>query len=200
MSLSEPVLADDVLAQLFTEARSHVQWQDRPVSDEQLQALYELAKWGPTSMNCFPMRLKFVRSAAAKARLIPLLAEGNKAKTAAAPATIIVASDHAFHEQLPRLFPAAPAAREMFAGDDALREATAFRNSSLQAGYLIMAARALGLDAGPMSGFDAQKVDQEFFAGTRCRTNLLINIGYGVAEKLYPRGPRPEFGEVAEIL
>lgn len=200
MSLSDPVLANDVLAQLFTEARTHVQWQDRAVSDEQLQALYELAKWGPTSMNCFPMRLKFIKSRAAKARLVPLLAEGNQAKTEAAPATIIVASDHAFHERLPVLFPAAPAARDMFAGDQALRDATAFRNSSLQAAYLIMAVRALGLDAGPMSGFDAQKVDQEFFAGTECRTNLLINVGYGVAEKLYPRGPRPGFDEVAEIL
>lgn len=200
MSQPEQVLSQDVLAQLFSEARTHMHWQDRPVSDEQLRTLYELAKWGPTSMNCFPLRLKFIKSRAAKDRLIPLLAEGNQAKTEAAPVTVIVASDHAFHEQLPTLFPAAPTARDMFADNDALRDATAFRNSSLQAAYVIIAARALGLDVGPMSGFEADKVDQEFFAGTECRTNLLLNVGYGVAEKLYPRGPRPAFEQVADIL
>jgi len=193
-------LSRAALAQLFTDARTHMHWQDRPVTAAQLREIYELAKWGPTSMNGFPLRLKFVVSAAAKDTLVPLLAEGNQAKTRAAPATIIVASDPAFHEQLPTLFPGAPAAKDMFAANAALRDSTAFRNSSLQAAYLIMAVRALGLDAGPMSGFDAAKVDAAFFADSGYRTNMLINIGYGVPEKLYPRGPRPAFDEVAEIL
>ncbi len=200
MSDTAQALPHTTLAQLFTEARTHMHWQDRPVTAAQLREIYDLAKWGPTSMNGFPLRLKFIVSAAAKETLIPLLSEGNQAKTRAAPATIIVASDPSFHEQLPTLFPGVPGAKDMFAGNDALRDSTAFRNSSLQAAYLIMAVRALGLDAGPMSGFDAAKVDEAFFADTGYRTNMLINIGYGVPEKLYPRGPRPAFDEVAEIL
>ncbi len=195
---------DKTLRQLFTAARTHTAWQDRPVGDDTLRAIWDLAKWGPTSMNCLPMRLVFVKSAAAKAKLKPALAEGNVDKTMAAPATIIVGYDQQFYERLPRLFPAYAGAREMFAGNAALADTTAFRNGTLQGAYVIIAARALGLDCGPMSGFDNVKVDAAFFAdsvaGTAVKSNFLINVGYGVAEKLHPRGPRPDFDEDCRIV
>jgi 3-hydroxypropanoate dehydrogenase len=187
------------LRQLFTEARTTNAWLDRPVSDATLQAIWDLAKWGPTAFNCLPARLVFVRSAEAKARLAPALSEGNLAKTLAAPATIIVGSDHDFHERLPALFPGFPGARDLFAGNAQLAETTAFRNATLQAGYVIVAARALGLDCGPMSGFDNAKVDAAFFAGTRIRSNFLINVGYGDPAGTRPRGPRPAFEEDCRI-
>lgn len=193
-------LNEQALRQLFTDARTHNGFLDRPVADEQLQALWDLAKWGPTAMNCQPIRLVFVKSPAAKEQLRPALAEGNLEKTLAAPATIIVAIDHAFHERLPTLFPAFPGARDMFAGSAAARESTALRNGNLQAGYLLLAARALGLACGPMSGFDNAKVDAEFFAGTTVKSNLLINIGYAAEPPaVYPRGPRPTFAESCRI-
>ncbi len=188
-----------VLAQLFTNARTHNGWLDKPVADSLLAELHELMKWGPTSANCWPLRIVYVRSAAAKARLVPLLLEGNRAKTAAAPVTAILGMDMAFHDQLPRLFPHADA-RAWFAGNDKLIEATAFRNSSLQGAYLMLAARALGLDCGPMSGFDAPGVDAEFFAGTTVKTNFICSLGYGDAAKLFPRSPRPTFEEVCSIV
>lgn len=192
-------LDERVLRQLFTEARTHGAWLDQPVSDDTLHAIWDLAKWAPTSMNCLPSRLVFVQSAAAKAMLKPALAEGNVAQTMAAPATIIVATDHAFYERMPRLFPAFPGARDLFAGNAALAETTAFRNGSLQGAYVLMAARALGLDCGPMSGFDNAQVDAAFFAGTAVKSNFLINIGYGDAARVRPRGPRPAFGEDCRI-
>lgn len=192
--------ADDAGAQLFTEARTFSHWQPRPVAAELLQRLYELAKWGPTSMNTSPARFLFLTSDAARERLLPALAPGNVAKVKAAPVTAIVASDPAFYEQLPTLFPPNPGARDLFAGNAPLAEETAFRNSSLQGAYLILAARLLGLDCGPMSGFDAAAVDAEFFADSGYRTNLLVNIGYGDRQQLHPRGPRLSFDEAAEIL
>ncbi|MCB1602508.1 MAG: malonic semialdehyde reductase [Lysobacterales bacterium] len=192
-------LNDDALAQLFTEARTHTVWQDKAVSDETLKRLFELLKWGPTSANCSPARFVFVKSAEAKERLKPALSEGNLAKTMAAPATAIVAWDYAFYEHLPRLFPHDQSARSWFAGKPEAIQTGGFRNGTLQGAYLIIAARALGLDCGPMSGFDNAKVDAEFFAGTEIRSNFLVNLGYGDASKLHPRGPRFNFDEVCKI-
>jgi 3-hydroxypropanoate dehydrogenase len=146
------------------------------------------------------MRLVFVKSAAAKEKLKPALAAGNLAKTMAAPTTIIVATDHSFYDRIPRLFPANVGARDMFANNENLAATTAFRNATLQGGYLILAIRALGLDAGPMSGFDNAKVDEAFFAGTNVKSNFLVNIGYGDASKVFPRGPRPDFTEDCRIV
>ena len=192
-------LSHDTLKQLFLQARSHTDWQDKPVSNEQLHALYDLAKWGPTSMNCLPMRLVFLKSPAAKARLKPMLAEGNVDKVLAAPVTVIVAYDAQFYEHLPTLFPYVDTARAMYADNATLSEQTAFRNSSLQGAYLILAARSLGFDTGPMSGFDNQQVDREFFPDGRFKSNFLMNIGYGNHAALHPRGPRLEFDEVCAI-
>jgi nitroreductase len=192
--------ANDVSAQLFSEARTFSHWLPRAVAPELLHRLYELAKWGPTSMNASPARFLFLASDEARARLLPALAPGNVAKVQAAPVTAIVASDPAFYEQLPTLFPANPGARDLFAGNAPLAGETAFRNSSLQGAYLILAARLLGLDCGPMSGFDAAAVDAEFFADNGYRTNFLINIGYGDRQQLHPRGPRLGFDEAARIL
>jgi 3-hydroxypropanoate dehydrogenase len=194
------VLDVAALAQLFTEARTFSAWQERAVGADTLHALYDLARWGPTSMNGSPARLVFVTSAAAKERLRPTLAAGNVDKTMRAPATIIVASDPDFYEHLPELFPAFAGARAMHADNLPWAAETAFRNSSLQGAYLIMAARALGLDCGPMSGFDNAQVDAEFFSNSGYRSNFLINIGYGAKETLFPRGPRLSFEQAAEIL
>ena len=187
------------LDQLFCNARTHNAWQPREVSDAQLHQLYELARFGPTSANCSPARIVFVKSAAAKRRLGPALSEMNHDKTIAAPVTAIIGSDQAFYEKLPKLFPHTDA-RSWFVGNDALIASTAFRNSSLQGAYLILAARALGLDCGPMSGFDNTKVDAEFFAGTSIKSNFLVNLGYGDASVLFPRSPRLEFDEACSIL
>ncbi len=184
---------------LFRTARTHSVWQDKPVSDELLRQIYDLMKWAPTSANCSPARIVFVKSAEAKQRLLPAMIEGNVEKTRTAPVTAIIAQDHEFFEKLPQLFPHADA-RSWFAGNQPLIDTTAFRNGTLQGAYLIMAARALGLDAGPMSGFDNAKVDQEFFAGTSIKSNFLINLGYGVSDKLFPRSPRLSFDEAAKIL
>lgn len=193
------ILSDDSLDRLFRAARTHYVWRDEPVSDVLLQAIYDLAKMAPTSANCQPMRLLFVKGADAKARLEPHLSEGNRAKTMAAPVTVIVGYDMAFYEELPKLFPHTDA-RSWFAGNDAKIAETAFRNSSLQGGYLILAARALGLDVGPMSGFDSTGVDAEFFAGTSIKSNFLCNLGHGDASKLHERSPRPDFDDFCQIL
>lgn len=186
-------------AQLFTEARTHTQWQPRPIEDAILRELYELAKWAPTSMNTNPLRLVFVKSAAAKARLRPALAAGNVEKTLSAPVTAIVAADPQFYERLPELFPAYPGAREGYAAKPEWARETAFRNSSLQGAYVILAARALGLDCGPMSGFDAAAVDAEFFAASGYRSNFLLNLGYA-QPAVHARGPRLPFEEAVQIL
>jgi 3-hydroxypropanoate dehydrogenase len=191
-----PPLDDDALDLLFRQARTHNGWQDRPVADDLLRQAVEIAKMGPTSANCSPMRVVFVRSPAGKERLEPALSAGNVEKTMAAPATAIVAYDLAFHELLPRLFPHADA-RAWFSGNNALVAETAFRNGTLQGAYLMLALRSIGLDVGPMSGFDREKVDAAFFAGTSIRSNFLCNIGYGDPSKLFPRSPRLAAEEIA---
>lgn len=192
---------EHALRQLFTDARTHNGWQDREVTDATLRAIHDLAKWAPTSMNCQPARLVIVKSAEAKEKLRPAMSEGNLAKTMAAPATIIVGTDHAFFERMPRLFPSFAGARDLFAGNAKLAETTAFRNATLQGAYVILAARALGLACGPMSGFDNAKLDEAFFAGTAVKSNFLINIGYAQEPpKVHPRGDRPAFEEDCRIL
>jgi 3-hydroxypropanoate dehydrogenase len=186
------------LDELFNKARTHYNWNGRPVQDSLLEQVYDLAKMGPTSANCSPMRVVFVKSPEAKARLKACLAEGNVEKTMSAPVTAIIAQDMAFYEKLPQLFPHADA-RSWFAGNQPLIEQTAFRNATLQGAYLIMAARALGLDCGPMSGFDSAALDEAFFKGTTVKSNFLCNLGYGDASKLYPRSPKLTFAEACEI-
>lgn len=192
-------VAEPVLAQLFTEARTRNAWSDRPVSEDLLRRLYDLTRFGPTAVNNTPARFVFVTSPEAKARLIPLMSEGNQAKSMQAPVNVIVGMDLDFHEQLPKLFPHAPGAKDWFA-DEAGRRESAFRNSSLQGGYFLIAARALGLDVGPMSGFDPEGVKAEFFAGTSVEPNFIVNLGYGTDENLFPRSPRLAFEEAAEIV
>jgi 3-hydroxypropanoate dehydrogenase len=186
------------IQQLFTAARTHHAWQDRDIADGLLHEIYDLAKWGPTSANSLPMRIVFVKSNSAKEKLMPALAGSNVEQVRAAPVTAIVAYDQKFYDQLPTLFPAFDA-RSLFASNSSLSEQTAFRNSSLQGAYLILAARALGLDAGPMSGFDNAKVDQAFFENSSWKSNFLCNIGYGDSAKLHPRGPRLDFDQACII-
>jgi len=192
-------VSETALDQLFTEARTRNAWSDRPVSEDLIRRLYDLTKFGPTAVNNTPARFVFVTSPAAKARLIPLMSEGNQAKTLQAPVAVIIGYDMAFPETLPRLFPHAPGAKDWFA-DEAGRRESAFRNSALQGGYFMIAARALGLDVGPMSGFDAEAVKAEFFAGTAVEPNFIVNLGYGTDENLFPRSPRLAFEEAAQIL
>src|SRR5215217_4576185 len=202
------------LDQLFREARTHYAWTDRPVSDETLRDLYDLLKWAPTSANANPARFVFVRSAEAKQRLVPALSPANVQKVLTAPVTVIVALDLKFYEKLPKIFPHNPRMRALFENSPELVEVTARRNSSLQGAYLILAARALGLDCGPISGFDNARVDEEFFAaGKPCfgceqeffpeghvKTNFLCNLGYGDTGSLHPRLPRLGFGEACSLL
>lgn len=206
-------LPDSALDQLFRQARTHSTWLDRPVSDDSLRQIYDLMKWGPTSANSNPARFVFLRSREAKERLRPALSSGNVEKTMAAPVTVIVAYDLLFYEKLPRLFPHNPRMRERFANSPQLVEVTARRNSTLQGAYLMIAARAVGLDCGPMSGFDNAKVDEEFFAAGEerkgceeeffrdghIRSNFLCNLGYGDPSKLHPRNPRFEFDEICTL-
>ncbi len=193
------VLADAALDQLFRTARTQNAFQDRPVEDSQLRALYDLLKWGPTAANSTPARFVFVKSAEAKQKLAPALSEGNLAKTLAAPVTVIVGYDEDFHEKLPYLFPHTDA-KSWFDGPREGRHEAAFRNGSLQGAYLMLAARGLGLDAGPMSGFDNAKVDAAFFAGTAIKSNFLVNLGYGDPSGVFPRLPRLSFDEAARIV
>ncbi|PZP64154.1 MAG: malonic semialdehyde reductase [Pseudoxanthomonas spadix] len=186
------------LDQLFRSARTYSAFTDKPVTDETLHALYDLLKWGPTGANSTPARFLFVRSPEAKEKLKPALAPGNVDKTMAAPVTAIVAYDLDFHEQLPKLFPHVDA-KAWFDGPQEARREPAQLSAVLQGAYLIMAARALGLDAGPMSGFDASKVDAAFFDGTPIRASFLVNLGYGDASALHPRLPRLSFEEAARI-
>jgi 3-hydroxypropanoate dehydrogenase len=193
-------LNDEALDILFRKARTHNAWLDKPVSDDLLRQIYDLMKWGPTSANSSPARIVFVRTPEAKQRLRPALSPNNLDKTTQAPVTAILAYDLKFYEKLPQLFPNNPAAREWFSNSPPLAETTAFRNGTLQGGYFILAARALGLDCGPMSGFDNAKVDAEFFAGSSVKSNFLCNLGYGDASKLLPRNPRLDFDEVCQLL
>jgi 3-hydroxypropanoate dehydrogenase len=193
------ILSDQTLSQLFLDARTHNGWLAGDVSQAQIEQLFALMKMAPTSANCAPARLVFVKSDAAKARLLPLLMESNREKTRTAPACVIVGMDMQFYEHLPFLFPHADA-KSWFAGNQAMIDSTAFRNSSLQGAYLMMAARSLGLDCGPMSGFDAKAVDSEFFPDGHIKTNFLINIGIGDSSKLFARSPRFEFAQVCQVI
>jgi 3-hydroxypropanoate dehydrogenase len=187
------------LDQLFDKARTNNKWQPREVPDELLRRIVDHMKWGPTSANCSPIRIVFVKSHEAKELLKPHLSEGNVAKTMAAPVTAILAYDLQFYEYLPRLYPPADA-KSWFAGKKQHADTTAFRNGTLQGGYFILAARALGLDCGPMSGFNNAGVDAAFFAGTEIRSNFLCNLGYGDPAGIYPRSPRFNFDEMAKII
>jgi len=191
--------SQESIEQLFTRARTHNGWLAKDVPDALLHQIYDIAKWGPTSTNSNPARIIFLKSPEAKAKLMPCLLAGNVEKTKAAPVTAIVAQDLEFPEKLGKLFPHADA-KSWFAGNQPLIEATAFRNSSLQGAYLMIAARALGLDCGPMSGFDHDQVDRAFFAGTTWRSNFICNLGYGDATKLHPRLPRLSFDEACRII
>ncbi|MNS22823.1 putative malonic semialdehyde reductase RutE [compost metagenome] len=199
-------LSEQGLDLLFRGARSQNGWLDKAVDDGTLRAIYDLVRWGPTSTNGCPARIVFLRSAEAKARLLPALAAGNVEKTQGAPVTAIIGYDADFHEQLPRLFPHNPGMRDWYAGQPQVTDTAALRNGSLQGGYFILAARALGLDCGPMSGFDAARVEAEFFGnagsfpGQRVRVNFLCNLGYGDPAKLFPRSPRLAFEESCALL
>ena len=196
--MTKPV-SDTCLDQIFRDARTHNAWRDQDVPDALLHELIELVKLGPTSANSSPARFLFVKSREAKERLKPLLSEGNRDKTMKAPVCTIIGYDLDFYEHLPKLFPHTDA-RSWFAGKDAKILDTAFRNGTLQGAYLIIAARALGLDCGPMSGFDNKGVDREFFAGTNIESNFLCSLGYGDASVLFPRSPRFAFDEMARIV
>ena len=207
-------ITDEAVDQIFRKARTYNGWLDKSVTDEILQQIYDLMKWGPTSANSSPARFVFLRSKEAKERLRPMLAPGNVEKTMAAPVTVIVAYDLLFFEKLPKLFPHAPTMRDLFAQNPQLVEETAKRNSSLQGAYMIIAARALGLDCGPMSGFDNARLDEEFFgAGKECegceqeffpaghvKSNFLCNLGYGDPSKVFPRSARLSFQEACTLL
>lgn len=201
-------LSNDALDVLFRKARTHNVWLDKPVSDELLRQLYELMKYGPTSANCSPARILFLRTREAKERLRPALSPGNVEKTMQAPVTAIVGYDLKFFEQMPKLFPHNPAIRDTFANNSKVSEVTAFRNGTLQGAYMILAARSLGLDCAPMSGFDNAKVDNEFFSSTagnppefiEVKSNFLCNLGYGDHSRLFPRNPRLAFEEACALL
>jgi 3-hydroxypropanoate dehydrogenase len=192
-------ISEDSLNQIFRQARTHNGWQTKPVPTTLLRQAYELAALGPTSANTSPARFVFLTTKEAKERLRPALSPNNVEKTMSAPVTVIVAWDTEFHEKLPKLFPHADA-RSWFVGNQSLINETAFRNSSLEGAYFILAARALGLDCGPMSGFDAARVNAEFFPDGKWKINFLCNIGYGDATKLFPRNPRLPFEEACRIL
>ncbi len=194
-----PHLDADSLDLIFRVAHTHNAWLDKPVSDDMLRAIYDLAKMGPTSLNTSPARFVFVRSREAKERLRPALSPGNLDKTMAAPVTAIIGYDEEFYEHIGFLFPQRRAARDRFAGNPANAHETAVRNGTLQGAYFLMAARALGLDTGPMSGFDAARVDSEFFAGTKVKSNFLCNLGYGDATGVYDRQPRFAFEAACRI-
>jgi len=194
------ILSQQALATLFTEARTHNDWLDKPVDDALLRQAWNIARMGPTSANCSPLRIVFIKSAAAKARLKPTLMEGNVEKTMAAPVVAIFAQDSRFFEHMSKLFPHTDA-RPWFdgPGKEEVARVTAFRNGTLQTAYFMLAARALGLDCGPMSGFDNAALDREFFPDGRFQSNFLCNLGYGDPAKLFPRSPRFEFDEACQV-
>ncbi|MEM6833463.1 MAG: malonic semialdehyde reductase [Sphingomonadales bacterium] len=194
------ILSDKDLDTLFREARSYNTWADTPISDVNIQAIYELMKWGPTSANCSPARFVWVRSPEAKEKLAACVSQGNTQKVLTASATVIVAHDLEFYERIPELFPHNPGAKDWFSGSAAVAEATAFRNGTLQGAYLMLAARSLGFDCGPMSGFDNAAVDDAFFAGTTVKSNFICAIGKGTTEQLFDRSPRLAFDDANQVL
>ena len=187
------------LDQLFDEARTYNEWSEKPVDEQMVRELYDLLKWGPTSANCCPARFVWVRTADGKAELAALAMDANRSKIPAAPVTVIIGYDLAFPETMPKLFPAQAEMMRQFFQQPGVAEVTAMRNGSLQGAYLIIAARALGLDCGPMSGFDNAGVDQAFFSGTRMQSNFICSIGYGKVGTPYPRNPRLTFGEAGRF-
>ena len=200
MSEESRILNDSALDILFRDARTYNSWEDTDVSEVLIRAVYDLMRWGPTSMNCSPARFVFVKSPEAKERLKPHLMGGNVEKTMSAPMTAIIANHMEFYEELPKLFPHNEGARDFFAGKDAYIADTAMRNGTLQAAYLMLAARSLGLDCGPMSGFSSDGVKEEFFPDENVEINMLCNIGYGTEEKLHPRLPRFDFDDICQIV
>jgi 3-hydroxypropanoate dehydrogenase len=194
-----PSLPQESLNQIFHNARTHSAWQPKPVTDEILQQIYETMKWGPTSANSSPARIVFVKSGPAKEKLLSCVSPGNLEKTKSAPITAIIAGDMEFYEKLPKLAPHVDA-KAWFVGNKELIEKTVMRNGSLQGAYLMIAARAYGVDCGPMSGFDNAKVDEAFFNGTTWRSNFICNLGYGEPSQLKPRAPRLSFEEACKIL
>lgn len=195
----QTALTQDALDQLFFKAHSYNQFADQPLEETTIEQLYDLLKWGPTSMNTQPARYLFLRTPEAREQLLPALLDSNVEKTRQAPLTVIIASDTEFYEHLPTQFKAYDAA-PMFRDNAALAESTAFRNSSLQGAYLMLAARALGLSAGAMSGFDAEQVDKTFFPDGRCKTNFIVNLGYAAEGGHHPRGDRLTFDQAARVL
>jgi len=201
LSHAEPaaLIGEAALERLFRGARTHNAWQDKAVPHTLLREAVELAKMAPTAANSNPLRVVFVESEAGKARLKPALDDGNVEKTMTAPVVAILAHDEAFHVHMGKLFPHAPHVGGFFAGNEAAASHVAFHSGTLQVGYFILALRALGLDAGPLAGFNKEKVDAEFFAGTKVKSNLIVNIGYGDHAKLFPRNPRLAFDEIASF-
>jgi nitroreductase len=193
-------MSEDAIKQLFTEARTYPGWLPEPVSDEALHAVYDLMKWGPTSANLSPARILFVKSPEAKEKLFPCLMPLNVDKVKAAPVTAIIAHDVEYYELIPQLFPHGTGFLPAFRENQGFRETTGLRNGSLQGAYFIMAARAVGLDCGPMSGFDNAKLDEVFFAGTKWKSNFICNIGHGDKQSLFPRLPRLSFEEACRII
>jgi 3-hydroxypropanoate dehydrogenase len=193
-------LPADAINQLFMDARSHTKWQDRDVPDAVLRELVDVMKMAPTSANCSPARLVFVKSAAAKGVLKPYLSQTNLLQTMAAPVTVIVGHDRKFYDHMAKLYPYASNARSWFTSSEALADQTAFRNGTMQGAYLLLAARALGLDIGAMSGFDNAGIDATFFARTTFKSNFLINLGYGDPAGILPRSPRFSFDDIAQIV
>lgn len=192
-------LSPEALKQLFTEARSHRAWTTKPVTDDQIKSLYELLKWAPTSMSSSPGRFLFIKSAEEKEKLVPAMMGSNPQQVKDAPVVVVIAQDEKFYDHLPILFPHYDA-KSMFESNKAMSDVTAFRNSSLQGAYLILAARALGLDLNAMSGFDNAKVDEAFFRGTSWKSNFIATLGYADHSKAFPRGPRLSFDQVAKIV
>ncbi len=192
-------LNEEARSLLFTEARTHNRFSSEAVSDAQLRQLYDLMKWGPTSANCSPARLVFVKSAHAKAKLAPCMSEGNRDKTLQAPVNVIIGMDMAFYDRLPELFPHNLTAKSWFEGKPDFIASTAMRNSSLQGAYFMLAARGLGLDCGPMSGFDADAVNAAFFADSTVKVNFICNLGHGDPAGLFPRSPRLAFEQACSI-
>jgi 3-hydroxypropanoate dehydrogenase len=192
-------VSDDALDQLFRAARTQNKWQEKPVSPTLLHALYDLMRMAPTSANCSPARLVFITSNAGRERIKPFIAPGNLPKVLTAPVTVIIGHDLEFYEKLPALFPHADA-RSWFVGNDKLIQTTAFRNGTLQGAYMMMAARAVGLDCGPMSGFDNDGVDKEFFANSSVKSNFICALGYGDPSGVFPRSPRLSFDEACQVV
>lgn len=197
--MADHILSDRDLDTVFRQARTYYSWADTPVTRVQMQAIYDLTRMGPTSANCQPARFVWCESRDAKERLAACVSDGNRPKVLAAPVTVIIGMDTTFYEKLPQVFPHDQTARSWFEGKPDVIRDTAFRNSSLQGAYFIMAARSIGLDCGPMSGFDKAKVDAAFFSGTPIETNFICSVGHGTEEKLFPRLPRLSFEEACEI-